>query len=340
MNKDFNFIVKLTTVCPGNCKCCRDRRENFKYKNEKNSIFDINTFEKICKNIKKLKGSYICISGGEPTMVKNINDYIKIAKDYGLSTRINTNGWNVTRENLEIWLKNGLDQIVLSIYGLDEKSIIETRGNRIIFDKSMKAVETIKELKNKYKFIFIIQTIIMKDNYKQMPELLNYAIDNKANLFWPSYLEDAINLPEIRLSSEEITDFKINIIPKMKKIIDDRVEDDNIKKNIIRSLNSYYNDGTELYRYHKNNEICHWSGKHFTFYPNGTVDPCPGHEYFKSKYQYKINYEKIDDFMKMENLNKYKNICFEYCKYCPQGVHHEISFMPISFNEHDSKEEI
>ena len=275
MNKDFNFIVKLTTGCPGNCKCCRDRQENFKLKNEKNSIFDINTFEKICKNIKKLNGSYICISGGEPTIVKNIDDYIKIAKKYGLATRINTNGWNVTRENLELWLKNGLDQIVLSIYGLDEKSIIETRGNRLIFDKSLRAAETIKELRNKYNFIFIIQTIIMKDNYKQMPELLNYAIDKNVNLFWPSYLEDAINLPEIRLSSEEINDFKNNIIPRMKKIINDRVVDDNIKENIIRSLNSYYNDGTELYKYHKNNENCHWSGKHFKFYPNETIHPCP-----------------------------------------------------------------
>ncbi len=99
-------------------------------------------------------------------------------------------------------------------------------------------------------------------------------------------------------------------------------------------------DRLELYKYHKNNENCHWSGKHFTFYPNGTIDPCPGHEYFKSEYQYKINYEEIDEFMKLENLNKCKKICFEYCKYCPQGVHHEISFMPVSFNEHDSREEI
>lgn len=340
MNKDYNFIVKLTTGCPGNCKCCRDRQENFKLKNEKNSIFDIDVFEKICKNIKKLNGSYVCISGGEPTMVRNIDDYIKIAKKYELATRINTNGWNVTKENLESWLKNGLDQIVLSIYGLDENSIIETRGNRLIFDKSMRAVEVIKELKKKYKFIFIIQTIIMKENYKQMPQLLNYAIDSDTNLFWPSYLEDAINLPEVRLSCEEINDFKNNIIPKMKEIINKKVVDDNIKNNIMKSLDNYYNDGTVLYEYHKDNENCHWSGKHFTFYPNGTVDPCPGHEYFKSKYQYKINYDEIDEFMNLENLNKCKNICFDYCKYCPQGVHHEISFMPVSFNEHDSKEEI
>lgn len=338
MNKEFNFIVKLTTCCPGNCKCCRDRQENFKYKNENNSIFDINVFEKICKNIKKLNGSYICLSGGEPTMVKNIEDYIKIAKKYGLATRINTNGWNVTKNNLELWLKSGLDQIVLSIYGLDEKSIIETRGNRIIFDRSLKAVEVIKSLRKKYKFIFIMQTIIMKNNYKQMPDLLNYAIKNNVNLFWPSYLEDAINLQDIRLSEKEINDFKTNVIPKMKKIIEEEVNDENIKNNIEKSLNSYYNDGTNLYEYHKDNENCHLIGKHFTFYPNGVIDPCPGHEYFKSEYQYKIDYKNIDDFMKLDNLIKYEKVCFDYCKYCPQGIHHEISFMPKSFNEHDSKE--
>ena len=340
MNKNFNFIVKLTTGCPGNCKCCRDRQENFKYKNEKTNIFDINIFEKICANIKKLNGTYICLSGGEPTMVKNIGDYIKIAKKYGLATRINTNGWNVTEENLENWLKNGLDQIVLSVYGLDEKIVLETRGNRLIFDRTLKAANAIKKLKEKYKFIFIIQTIIMKDTYKQMPELLNFAIDNKANLFWPSYLEDAVNLPDIRMNEEEIEDFKENIIPEMQKIIVDIVKDAEIVDNIENSLSSYYNDGTNLYEYHKKGENCHWAGKHFTFYPNGTVDPCPGHEYFKSDYQYKIDYDRIDDFMKLDNLNKCKDICFDYCKYCPQGVHHEISFMPITFNEHDSKDEI
>lgn len=340
MNKNFNFIVKLTTGCPGNCKCCRDRQENFKYKNEKTNIFDINIFEKICANIKKLNGTYICLSGGEPTMVKNIGDYIKIAKKYGLATRINTNGWNVTEENLENWLKNGLDQIVLSVYGLDEKIVLETRGNRLIFDRTLKAANAIKKLKEKYKFIFIVQTIIMKDTYKQMPELLNFAIDNKANLFWPSYLEDAVNLPDIRMNEEEIEDFKKNIIPKMKKIIVNKIKNTEIIDNIEKSLSSYYNDGTNLYEYHRKGENCHWAGQHFTFYPNGTVDPCPGHEYFKSDYQYKIDYDKIDDFMKLDNLNKCKNICFDYCKYCPQGVHHEISFMPITFNEHNSKDEI
>ena len=60
------------------------------------------------------------------------------------------------------------------------KTVLQTRGNKLIFDRTLKAAKVIKKLKEKYKFIFIIQTIIMKDTYKQIPKLLNFAIDNKA----------------------------------------------------------------------------------------------------------------------------------------------------------------
>lgn len=337
MNNDYNFIVKITTNCPGNCKCCCDRQENFKYKNDENVIFDINVFERICNNIRKLGGTYICLSGGEPTIVSNIDEYISIANKYGLATRINTNGWNVSIENLERWLNNGLDQIVLSIYGIDEQTIIKSRGNKLIYERSKRALNAIKTLKQKYNFIFIMQTIIMKDTYKQMDELLKLAIDNGANLFWPSYLEDAINLPDIRMTKSEIYDFKNTIIPKMEKIILSSKFDNNLTNRLINSLNKYYNDGIKDFVYHDSNNNCHWMGHHFTFYPNGVIDPCPGHEYFKSNYQYKIDYKYIDEFMKIENLQKNENVCFDYCKYCPQGMHHEISFMDENFNEHDGK---
>jgi len=113
-----------------------------------------------------------------------------------------------------------------------------------------------------------------------------------------------------------------------------------LEKRLLNSLDNYYDDMYVDYIYHKNGSNCHWIGQHFTFYPNGTIDPCPGHEYFKSNYQYKIDYEKIDEFMNIDSLEKNKGICFDYCKYCPQGVHQEISFMNEKFNEHNSKEEM
>lgn len=339
MNKEYNFIVKLTTSCPGNCKCCKNRQENFKYKNENNNFFDIDVFRKICKNIKKLNGSYICLSGGEPTIIPNLSEYIQIAHNEGLATRINTNGWNVTEYNLEQWLNLGLDQIVLSIYGVDENTIKRTRGSAILYKKAMEAIEVIKKLKRKYKFIFIVQTVIMKDNYKQIPEILELAIRMNADLFWPSYLEDAINLPEIRLNTNEIKEFKKNIIPRMKKVIIDNLGE-NIHEEMLNDVDKYYYNEFENYVYHSDDVSCHWLGKHFTFYPNGNIDPCPGHEYFSSDCQFHINYDDIDQFMTIKNLKKNKKSYFEYCKYCPQGVHQELSLSKTKFHEHSRKDDI
>ena len=63
-------------------------------------------------------------------------------------------------------------------------------------------------------------------------------------MFWPSYLEDAVNLPDIRMNEKEIEDFKKNIIPEMRRIIANKIKNEEIVNNIEKSLSSYYNDGT------------------------------------------------------------------------------------------------
>lgn len=256
MENNFNFIVKVTTACTGNCKCCTNIQKKFEEQKFGLSIFDLKVFEKICKNIKKLGGTYVCLSGGEPTIVKNINDYIKMANKYELASRINTNGWNVDYDNLKTWLENGLSQIVLSVYGIDEKTVEKTRGNAEIFKRSIIALNAIKKLKKEYNFVFIFQTVIMKDTYKQLPQLLNLAIEYNANLFWPSYLEDAFNLPEIRLTKEEIKDFKENVIPKMKNIISSQNYSKTLKRKLLNSLDNYYPDDIDEYIYYKCNKNC------------------------------------------------------------------------------------
>ncbi|EQB86580.1 MoaA/NifB/PqqE/SkfB family radical SAM enzyme [Clostridium punense] len=330
MKKDLNFVVKLTTNCPANCMCCINRQKEIKFKNENNSIFDITVFEKICIKIKKMGATYVCLSGGEPTMVSNIDEYFKIAHSNGLSVRLNTNGWGVTKEKIAKWLSLGLEQVVLSIYSLDRNVIRKTRGNEALLDKSLEAAEIIKNHKKENDFVFIIQTVIMKQNYSEMSKLLEFAFFNKADLFWTSYLEDAINLSEIRMEKKDIENFKRETIPKMKSIIEKHISNTNHKENLKFNINKLYKQEYDDYIYHDTDFDCHWLGVHLTFYPNGTIYPCPGHEYFSSTCQYNINYESIDDFLTLDSLNKNVNNKPHNCKYCPQGI-----FSDIIINENE-----
>lgn len=340
MNLNYNFIVKLTLSCPGNCECCTNRQNSFLNKKETNKPFDIHVFEKICQNIIKLNGSYVCLSGGEPTIVPEIDEYIKIAHDYALSVRINTNGWGITEEKLERWLKNGLDQVVLSVYSLEPYTMQLTRGNPEIYKRTMQAVQILKNARQSQKFMFIMQTIIMRHNYRELPDLLCFAIDNSCDRFWPSYLEDAINLPNIRMTPELVQEFRHEIVPRMKQVINKKIVNADKAKGLNEVIEHYYENGYDGYIYHKQGECCLWSGSHFTFYPNGTIDPCPGHEYFFSPYQFHIDYKNIDEFMTLESLKKNEGKVFDYCMYCPQGKHQEININNKIIHEHANREEL
>lgn len=318
----YNIVVKLTTNCPGNCICCTNRKNEIENKCEKNENFNLSTFAKLCKSVKNIGGTYICLSGGEPTIVKNIDDYFQVAHSLGLSVRMNTNGWNISKSTMEKWLSLGLEQIVLSIYSLNRDIIKETRGNEKIYYRSVEAAKTISELRQQYKFKFIIQTTIMQNNYQELHNILEFAIKNNADYFWPSYLEDAINLPTIRMDKAHIIDFKTNIIPKMKLIANKYYNEDFEK--IYNALDNLYKKNYTEFTYHEENFHCHWLGRHLTFYPGGTVYPCPGHDYFSSECEYKIDYDYIEDFISSERFSQTKNSYSEHCKYCPQGEYQEI----------------
>lgn len=335
---DYNCIVKLITSCPGNCACCKDRRENFKYKDKNKVMFDIQTFQRICSCIKKVGGTYVCLSGGEPTIVPNLVDYIKVASKIGLSVRINTTGYGITEDKFREWLAAGLSQVVLSVYSMNEEMTKKLRGSTMMHRKMLNAAEALKKAKEENNsFVFIVQSVIMKDNYHEISEIFNFAMEHHADMYWPSYLEDAVNLDSIRLTQTEIDEFRSTVLPKMEEYVKNRGEYTNITERITQDIYRIYNKNYPDYVYHESNIACPWPGRHFTFYPEGIVDPCPGHEYFQSDYQWKIDYDKIEEFFTVENLEKYMFVQYEYCKYCPQGEHKGVCLAEMVFHEHSKK---
>ena len=251
--------------------------------------------------------------------------------------RLNTSGFGITKETLEDWLRLGLGQIVLSVYSLDRTTTLKTRGNLLMYEKTINAAKIISEVKKDNDFVFIIQSVIMKDNYLEIADIFKFAVEHNADMYWPSYLEDAINLDTIRLTQKDIKEFRKKVIPKMKEIIKNSRKFDNVEE-IINDIEKIYNETYKNYIYHNSNTRCPWPGKHFTFYPEGIVDPCPGHEYFESKHQWKIDYNNIEEFFTKENLEKNMLIQYDYCKYCPQGEHKAVCLTKRLYHEHGRME--
>lgn len=260
-----------------------------------------------------------------------------MAHNARLATRLNTSGFYINEDKVKRWLDLGLDQIVLSIYGIDEDTVNQTRGNSMIFKKSLKALEVLSELKLKYNFIFIIQSVIMNDNYNQIDKILNLAIKSHADKYWPSYLEDAINLPESRLSINQINDFRECVKPKIKEVL---LNNNLNNGNNLQNLEDIYKETYSNYVYHDDNFNCIHKGNHLSFFPDGRIDPCCGFEYICDKERMYIDYNKIESILTtdfMESLSKRK---IEYCKYCPQGLHRELLLRDNDFHEYSGKESL
>jgi len=95
--------------------------------------------------IKKRRGLLdgITISGGEPTLAANIDEFIQRIKDLGLSVKIDTNGLNPTV--IERLIGNGLlDYVAVDIKTSREKYQVLT-GRRVDYNALIKTVTIIRD---------------------------------------------------------------------------------------------------------------------------------------------------------------------------------------------------
>ncbi|MFA5886359.1 MAG: radical SAM protein [Patescibacteria group bacterium] len=335
-------VAKLTLNCPGNCKCCANRQELFNDKSKGGRLMSLELFLKICRELRELGGGYISLSGGEPTLLPNIVEYIKIAKQNQLVVRINTNGWGITEEFLTKWLDEGLDQICLSIYGLSSEEVAIMRGNKEIQTRTMNALDILSRVRRKRPFLFIMQTIIMRTNYTIIPKLLKKAFESKCDFFWPSYLEDAFNLPELRLDESDVSDFKDNISPKIIQIIKNNVTDKKQYKELCGQVDKYFNNCTYLNGVYREgaNLSCSLLGHFLLIYPNGLVAPCPGHEYFVSCKELLFEDKTLGDILLSDKFKDFYLHHNQYCFYCPRGLHVGLKLNPNEIHEHISASEL
>lgn len=325
--ENLNVVVKVTTSCPAHCLCCVHRKEAMQSKNEYAAVFDLGIFDDICSRTAELGGKYIVLSGGEPTILRNLHMYMEIASKHGLRTRLNTNGWNVTEENLKRWLEAGLEEVVLSVYSLNKETLRKIRGSDSLLDRNVAAGRALGKLKseNNNDFKYIVQCVVMNKNYMELPDILRFAIDTRADYMWPSYMEDAINLPEIRMTESDIVDYRKRVAPVLLDIVEKMDVDNTIKQHNLIALGNYYKNHFEGYIYHPEEDFCcDWQGRHITFYPNGTIYPCPAQEYFKSIYEKKSSYTELDASFTEKMLISNKGNKLEQCKYCPQGLFQDL----------------
>ena len=175
-------------------------------------------FEYLVLRKKILDG--VVITGGEPTVQKDLKEFIKKIKDLGLLVKLDTNGGNpkVLQELID---EDLVDYVAMDIKNIFNKYNI-TAGKRINLDNIKKSIEILKASKIDYEF----RTTIIKEmhslddivsicklvgdakyylqNFEDSENVLDHSLHGFSReelLFIDKYLKDLFPNVEIRALS-------------------------------------------------------------------------------------------------------------------------------------------
>jgi cyclic pyranopterin phosphate synthase len=187
--------------CNNNCIFCvlNDRFKDSPGKNTEKVIEDMK------KNI--INCNFLTLTGGEPTIRKDIFELIRKAKEIGYKTiHLQTNARMLSYDLIcRKLIKLGVNSFTVSLHAHNEELgdlLSRTKGS---FRQTINGIKNIK----KFGGNLITNTIIIKENYKNLLDIIKLAVDLGA---------DQIQMVFVRPKGQAFKNFKTTI-PKLKDVI-------------------------------------------------------------------------------------------------------------------------
>ncbi|MBN1223720.1 MAG: radical SAM protein [Candidatus Aminicenantes bacterium] len=129
-----------TFDCQAKCKMCSVA----KFKQSRENLLTLSDYGSIADQAARMGAIAVTFLGGEPLLVKNLEEIIRIFKSRHFYLSIVSNGIAVNREYLKKLRSAGLDAIFFGLESLDEKVNDELRGFNGQYQRVMEAVRLSK----------------------------------------------------------------------------------------------------------------------------------------------------------------------------------------------------
>ncbi len=165
--EDKILFIRTTEKCNAKCFMCNYSGSNTGYS------LSVEDMSKLIEDIKKSNFKLIRFTGGEPLLNNNLKDFIKMLKSENFKTSIITNGFLLPKKIDEL-VSSGLDQLIVSIDGMNSKLNDQLRGVPGIFNN---AIEGIKICKSKYRNLIIrINTVVSDKNIDTLCDMNDFLL--------------------------------------------------------------------------------------------------------------------------------------------------------------------
>lgn len=198
---DKMMMLALTYKCQCKCEHCGSNL----YRKEGKEELKTKEILNLIDTHSELGGMSIYFFGGEPLIINELPYYIRYAKQRGLFTRLDTNGFLLDEDMVRKLKTSGLDLIGVSIDSPYETVHDGLRKLKGIFNRALNGIKYCK----KYRIVCYITTYATKENLKNgdLVRLINLAKDIGVGVRILSSICSGkwLNRYDVALSPDEIT---------------------------------------------------------------------------------------------------------------------------------------
>lgn len=171
---------EITRSCNLSCRHCRAAADKGPYPGELSTEKCFQVIDEIAALGKPI----VILTGGDPMLRENVYDIARYGTEQGLKMVMSPCGTLLDEENARRLKEAGIDRISLSIDGATAGTHDDFRRVTGAFDDVMRGIEAAK----KAGLEFQVNTTVTRVNLRELPDILQLAIDKGAVAFHPFLL--------------------------------------------------------------------------------------------------------------------------------------------------------
>ncbi|HJX30752.1 MAG TPA: radical SAM protein, partial [Thermodesulfobacteriota bacterium] len=142
-----HLVLKPTLACTAHCDTCSTRKALHKMKRQERQL-TLADWKNLFREIHTLGVSKLTISGGEPTLYRDLLALIRAGKHYDWEIGLNTNGSLIDRDFANSLKEAGLNAVTLSLYSAKSDLHDRMRGHPGLWQKVVNAARAFVDIRD------------------------------------------------------------------------------------------------------------------------------------------------------------------------------------------------
>jgi radical SAM protein with 4Fe4S-binding SPASM domain len=202
LSRPIHINFEIVSECNYHCVFCAAQWEKYRL-----TYLPTVQIKKIIDKLVNAEIYSIFFTGGEPFIRKDLIEILKYAVDNGMNVTVSTNGSLITREVAERLNKIGVDEVQVSLHGLEKTHERITKVPNSYY-LTLRGIEYLHEAG----IGVIVASVGMKTNYRELPQLAREVADMGAIAYRvlrlmpnkPELLDQVLEEEESRWLIEEL----------------------------------------------------------------------------------------------------------------------------------------